>query len=135
MRVVIARLMLYTSATTLCIQIERATPLGRIDSAERGMPLRATTHEVVTEVDEVCPLLLGVLPPRGVDTVRDHHRFDVRQAVAQRRIDVIGQEPRPLHQMAVGIDDAPAPCVRHRARNLSRGPHGQQRIIHVPFGT
>ncbi len=94
-------------------QVERATPLLRLDGAQRRVPLRPTADEVVAQPDQSRALVVRVLPLARVDAVRDHHCLDVREAVAQLGIDVVAQEARPLHEVAVRVDDAASPGVRH----------------------
>ena len=94
-------------------EVERATPLCRLDGAQRGVPLRASLDEVVAQPDQSVALVVRVLPVARVDAVRHHHGLDVRQAVTQLRVDVIAQEARPLHEVAVRVDDAATPGVRH----------------------
>ena len=76
------------------------------------MPLRPALDEAVAQLDQRVALVVRVLPPtsgRG----RCACRLDVGEAVAQRGVDVVAEEARPLHEVAVGVDDPATPGVRH----------------------
>ena len=94
-------------------KVERAAPLVGVHRAQRPVPFGSPANEVVTQPDQSGALVLGVLPCARIDAVRHHHCIDVRQAVAERWIDVVAQEARPLHQVAVRVDDAANARVRH----------------------
>ncbi len=63
-------------------QVERPAPLARVDGAQRCVPLGPAPNQVVTQLDEARPLILGVLPVRRIDAVRDHDGLEVRQTIA-----------------------------------------------------
>ncbi len=102
--------------TTWCSNPSKSS--ARLRSAGSTAPsaacrLRPSAYQVVTQGDQAGALVLGVLPLARVDAVRDHHRLDVRQPVTHRGIDVVAQEARPLHEVAVRVDDAASARVRH----------------------
>ena len=94
-------------------KVEGAAALVGVHRAQRPVPFGSPANEVVTQPDQSGALVLGVLPHARIDAVRNHHGIDVRQPVAQRWIDVVAQEARPLHEVAVRVDDAANARVRH----------------------